>query len=240
MNINIRRAANCINADIKFQLKHGFYTVYIVLSIVYIIINSFISQEALKYVLPILIYMDPAGLGLFFIGGMILMEKEQGILSLVYITPLRVNEYIISKIVTLGLISALAGTAVSLASYRLHCNYFLLFSGILLVSVFFTLLGFLMVARVKTVNEYLVKMIPVMLTFIIPCLTMIPNNIIPAFVNTLSCAVPSAGGLKLIFSAYEAIPPLDTAVSFLGLILFNGLLIKRVYKILTDKIILSA
>ncbi|MBN2878768.1 MAG: ABC transporter permease [Clostridia bacterium] len=240
MNMNIKRSVNCINADVKFQLKHGFYTVYIVLSVVYIIINSFISQEALKYVLPILIYMDPAGLGLFFIGGMVLMEKEQGILSLVYITPLRVNEYIVSKIITLGLISALAGTAVSLASYRLHCNYFLLFSGTFLVSVFYTLLGFLIVARVKTVNEYLIKMIPLMLIFIIPCLTMIPNSFLPGFVNTISYAVPSAGGLKLIFAAYEAVPPLDAAVSFLGLILFDGLLIKRVHKILTDKIILNA
>ncbi|MEX1378016.1 MAG: ABC transporter permease [Eubacteriales bacterium] len=238
--MNIKRTLSCINADIKFQLKHGFYTVYIVLSMLYIIIMSFISQDALKYVLPILVYMDPAGLGLFFIGGMILMEKEQGILSLLYITPLKVNEYIVSKVTTLGLISALAGTAVSLASYRLQCNYFLLFAGTFLVSIFFTLLGIWIVSRTKTVNEYLVKMIPMIMVFIVPCLTLIPNNFVPGFVNTLSLAVPSAGGLKLMFGAYDSIGMLDISVSFFGLIAVNGLLLKKVHKILMNKVILYA
>ena len=238
--MNIKRTWNCINADVKFQIKHGFYTVYIVLSIMYIIINSFISQEALKYVLPIMIYMDPAGLGLFFIGGMVLMEKEQGILSLLYITPLRVNEYIVSKVVTLGFISALAGSAVSLASYRMPCNYAMLFAGTFLVSIFYTLLGFLMVYRTKSVNEYIIKMIPITMVSVLPCLTFIPNDFMPSLVNTILLAFPSAGGLKLMFGAYEGITLMDAAISLLGLLVFDVLLVRKVHRVLTDKVILYA
>lgn len=235
-----QRVLNSIKADITFQLKHGFYAVYVILSIVYIIILSFIPTAAAKYVLPVLIFFDPAGLGLFFIGGMVLLEKEQGVLALLYITPLKVQEYILSKVLTLGAISVLAGFAISLASYGLAANYLLLFLGIFLVSIFYTLFGFLVASRSRTVNDYLVKMIPAIILSIIPCVSLIPNDIVPEFINSLLLLVPSAGGLKLMFGAYSGISLLEITLSIVGLIIINILLLKRVAKVLTDKVILNA
>ena len=149
--MNSKRLLNSIKADFTFQLKHGFYTVYIVLSIAYIIILSFIPQEPVKTVLPILIYSDPAGLGLFFIGGMVLLEKEQGVLSLLYITPLKVYEYITSKVITLGLISTLVGSAISLATVGVNANYILIIVSTFLTSVFYTLAGFLIASKTSSI-----------------------------------------------------------------------------------------
>ena len=238
--MSTQRILNSIKADIKFQLKHGFYAVYTVLSIIYIIVLSFIPPPAKRYVLPILIYTDPAGLGLFFIGGMVLLEKEQGILALLYITPLKVYEYTISKILTLGVISTLAGTAISLASPDVMCNYFLLLSGTFLSSVFYTLIGFLVASQSKSVNAYLVKMIPAMLGVVLPCLTLIGNDIIPGFINLIMLLVPSAGGMKLILGAYNDITTLEIIISLAGLIIINLLLAKKVASVLTNKVILHA
>ena len=238
--MSMQRIINSVKADIKFQFKHGFYTVYIVLSIAYLIVLSFIPYSALKIVLPILIYTDPAGLGLFFIGGMVLLEKEQGVLALLYITPLKVYEYIMSKTLTLGMISALVGFVLSLVSYGLEANYILLFIGTFFVSIFYTLIGFIVASRSKSVNVYLVKMIPIMLLTILPCLSFILNDIIPQFVNRLLLFIPSAGGLKLVMGAYSSIASLDIIISILGLVVFNMFLINKVSKILTDKVILNS
>ena len=236
--MNIHRLLNGISADIKFQLKQGFYTVYAVLSLIYIIILSFIPEAPLKIVLPVLIYTDPAGLGLFFIGGIVLLEKEQGILSLLYITPLKVKEYITSKILTLGVISALTALIISAASFGKNANYFYLLSGTFLSSVFYTLAGFILASRAKSVNDYIVKMIPAIILVILPCITLIPNSLVPDVISKLMLIIPSAGGLKLIFGGYADISPLDTILSFLGLAVCNVLLIKKVSKILTDNSIL--
>ena len=238
--MNKQRLLNSIKADIMFQIKHGFYGVYIALSIMYIIVLSFIPPASIKYVLPILIYFDPAGLGLFFIGGMVLLEKEQGVLALLYITPLKVKEYILSKVITLSLISILAGVVISLLSYNSTVNYFLLCVSVFLVSVLFTFIGFLVSTKSKTVNDYLVRMVPVMMLTIIPCASLIPNSIVPPIVSKLLYIVPSVGGLKLVMSSYVGISFMDLALCFIGLVTTNILLLKKVSAILADKVILNA
>ncbi len=176
--MDIKRVLNALKADIMFQFKHGFYYIYIVLALIYIFIFSLLDDSVTKFVLPILVYTDPSVLGLFFIGGIVLLEKEQGILSLLYVTPLKVTEHIVSKVVSLAVLSMIAGWVISILSYGRAINYFYLLFGILLTSIFFTLLGFLLSADVKNVNEYIVKMIPWMLLIIIPCFSLIPNKFV--------------------------------------------------------------
>lgn len=237
--MNTRRLLNSIIADIKFQFKHGFYAVYIMISIMYIIILNFIPVPAKRLVLSIMIYTDPAALGMFFIGGMVLLEKEQGVLSLLYITPLKVFEYIVSKILTLGIISTLAAVSISLA-VNVQTNYFMLVSGILLSSVFYTLVGFLMASKSKTVNDYIIKIIPASIFVIIPCLTFINNSFIPVFINKAVLFAPTAGGLKMIIGAYTHFPAVEIIISMTGLVIVDILLVNIVYKVLTNKMIFQA
>ena len=237
--MSAKRLINSIKADVQFQLKHGFYTVYIVLSVIYIAILGYIPHETQKIVLPLLIYFDPAGLGLFFIGGMVLLEKEQGVLALLYITPLKTEEYIISKVITLGLISSLAGTVISLAAYGISANYMLLISGTFLVSVFYTLIGIIIASKTVNVNSYIVKMIPAIIVFLIPCLSLIKNDIIGDSLQKIMLFVPSAAGLKLMLGAYVKISAADIMISFSGLIIVNTLLVKKVYSIFTQNIIMN-
>lgn len=237
--MNMKRILNSITADIKFQMKHGFYAVYVVLSIMYIVILNFIPMSAKSVVLPILVYTDPAALGMFFIGGMVLLEKEQGVLSLLYITPLKVHEYIISKVLTLGIISTLAAVGISLV-VNIQTNYILLILGTLLSAIFYTLIGFLMASKSKTVNDYILKIVPVAMLVILPCLTFIQNDFVPEIINKIVLFIPASGGLKVIFGAYSDISSVDIIISISGLIIVNILLVNRVYRVLTDKLILEA
>lgn len=238
ININGKRLITSIKADVLFQFKHGFYYIYIIISLVYIALLSMIDENILKTVLPILIYTDPSVLGLFFIGGMVLLEKEQGILALLYITPLKVSEYILSKILTLSSISMLAGLMITIISYNGHVNYAYLLVGIFLTSIFFTLLGFIISSKAKSVNDYLVKMIPWMLLVIVPCFSIIPNDIIPKFINVALTIVPSVAGLKIVMGAYLKPNLLEMFICIISLIAINSWLLIKTQKILTQKVIL--
>jgi hypothetical protein len=73
------RLLHAVLADIRFQIKQGFYLVYVVITAMYLIIMSFLPDDILAVALPLVVFSDPSVLGLFFIGGIILMEKGQGV-----------------------------------------------------------------------------------------------------------------------------------------------------------------
>ncbi|MCB0553945.1 MAG: hypothetical protein KDD02_10365, partial [Phaeodactylibacter sp.] len=52
-----------------------------------------------------LIFNDPMGLGLMFIGALYLFEKNENTLQALSVTPLRAWQYLASKTITLSLIA---------------------------------------------------------------------------------------------------------------------------------------
>lgn len=233
------RQLNVLKADILFQFKHGFYYIYIILTIMYIVLLGLFDQNVVKIALPIIIYTDPSVLGMFFIGGMVMLEKEQGILSLLYVTPLSVKEYLISKLLSLGIISVLASVTITLICYHGCANIVLLLIGIVLTSIFFTLMGFIISTRAKTVNQYMVKMVPWMLFFILPCISVIPN-LLPSVVNLVLCIIPSAAGLNLVIGAFTPIPVWKAVLCILSLVISNALLLKITQRLFQDKVMLNS
>lgn len=75
------RALNIFLYDVRYQFKYGFYFLYTVVSIVYIVILLFIPEDFLRPIASIIILTDPAALGFFFIGGMVLLERGEGLHS---------------------------------------------------------------------------------------------------------------------------------------------------------------
>ena len=105
-------------------------------------------------------FSDPSVLGLFFVGGMLLLEKEQGILQSIVVTPLRPVEYVTGKILSLSLVALFAGFLITKLSITQSVHYGLLFIGILLTSCFFTQMGILVACRSKSINAFFLKMVP--------------------------------------------------------------------------------
>jgi len=73
------RALNIFFCDVRYQFKYGFYFLYTAVSIVYISILVFIPESFLRPIAAIIILTDPAALGFFFIGGMVLLERGEGL-----------------------------------------------------------------------------------------------------------------------------------------------------------------
>ena len=63
--------------DIRFQRKYGFYFLYAVLTAIYAFILFAVPENWKEKTAAILIFSDPAAMGLFFMGAIILLEKSQ-------------------------------------------------------------------------------------------------------------------------------------------------------------------
>lgn len=228
------RILNAVKADLLFQFKQGFYFIYIVITLLYVIILHQFDITLVAYILPVLLYIDPSILGLFFIGGILLLEKEQGILALIYVTPLKIQEFMLSKILSLSFLSIIATFSLSLISYSGDTNYWLLFIGVLLTSVIYNLVGFMIATKSKSVNDFFVKIIPLIIIFVIPSIVMF---IFPDFwwLNIF----PSVTTLKLIWGAYHGISFIEGMFCSIYSLLVAILFFNYTYKTFRDHMVIS-
>jgi fluoroquinolone transport system permease protein len=216
------RLLNALKSDIIFQKKQGFYMIYIAITLLYIILLSLMPELWLKYALPIIIFSDPSGLGLFFIGGIMMLEKEQGILSYLTITPLKTEEYLLSKMISLSILAAIVSVILSLTSeIDIKVNYLTLIVGVLMGSSLFTCVGAMVSVNCKSLNAYFLKIVPSMLFLIIPCLSVINFNY-----SELLWLVPSATSFELVYGSFHNISFLDSLGFFIYSLLWTSILYK--------------
>lgn len=152
------RIKNIIIGDIKFQFKYGFYFVYTVFTILYISIIYFLPEHWKEKIAAILIFSDPAAMGLFFMGAIVLLEKSQMVLNSIAVSPVKVTEYIISKVVSLGIISTVVGVLIAISTGLENLTSVII--GVFLGSTIFTLLGLIVAANIHSLNQFIVATIP--------------------------------------------------------------------------------
>ena len=224
------RLYNVLKADLLFQWKQGFYIIYMILTLVYLVILGQMPELWLGYAVPLILYSDPSVLGMFFIGGIVLLEKEQGILDLLTITPLKTREFVISKLIALTAIALISGLAITVGSGVINVNYLLLSVGIVLTSVFYTSFGMVVSLKCQTVNGYFIKIVPWTLLMLLPFL-----GIIPLGMNPLLEVFPSYASLFLILSAYQGSSPAHEISLIVFLCLVDTLMVKWVVRKLDAK-----
>jgi len=149
------RLLKLLKYDVKFQLRHGFYYAYLFICILYVIMLRFLPIDIRKTAGILIMFSDPAAIGFFFIGGIILLEKGQSILDSLFVTPTRLHEYLVSKVVSLALLSLVSACVICYISFGTEVNLLFLVAGVLLSSIFFTLVGITLAVRIKTLNQYI-------------------------------------------------------------------------------------
>jgi fluoroquinolone transport system permease protein len=113
-----------------------------------------------------LLFFDPALIGIMFLGALVLFEKSENVLQALVITPMKTDDYLLSKIISLtilSLISAFIFIGLMVVFEGASVNLFYLVVGIILTSVMLILLGFIIVSRVNSINGYLLV---IMIAFI--------------------------------------------------------------------------
>ncbi len=220
------RVVNALKADVRFQFKQGFYLVYILLTLIYMVILGKLPQEWKSTVIPLVLFSDPSMVGFFFIGALVMLEKVQGVIQYVVVTPLRSLEYLLAKVVSLTILAIAATIMITLATYGYQLNWFLLILAVILTSSFFVFYGFIVAVRCTTLNQYFIRMIPYLLLIVLPCFSLIGFPYAWLF-NIF----PSVAGLKLVYGAFNGIDFLSAAAYAVYLLAANLAIARYVEKI---------
>ena len=191
------RLLQALKHDVKYQFRYGFYYAYLFVSVIYIAILLYLPTEFKALVTGIIVFSDPAMLGFFFVGAIILVEKGENIFEGLFVTPLKVNEFLISRVLSLSVLALTTSLVIAIIALGFNFNYILLFTGLMLTAVFFTFLGLTLAVRVKTVNEYILYSILYSIIISIPIL-----EFIGIYESTLFYLWPTRASLLLILGAF--------------------------------------
>lgn len=153
------RTRALLSGDIKFQFRYGFYFLYLIFIIFYIALLQAIPEGWKEKTAILMIFTDPAAMGLYFMGAIVLLEKSEHVLNSIAISPVSPSEYVFSKLSSIALISTLAGICIGIGRGVLS-NSFLLVYGVFLGSCLFSAVGLMVAANIASLNQFIVFTIP--------------------------------------------------------------------------------
>jgi fluoroquinolone transport system permease protein len=154
--------------DMRFQARYGFYLLYTFLTILYAAVILALPEGWKGKAASTLIFSDPAAMGLFFMGAIVLLEKSQRVTSFFAITPMKPLEYVASKVLSLNIIAMVVAAILAVASGS--SSVLSAVVGTFLSGTMFTLCGVIVATRITSLNQFILATVPVEIVGFVPAL----------------------------------------------------------------------
>jgi len=207
-----------IQWDILRQQRYQIFTAAFVITLLYVLSFLYFSLSEQIPLLVTLIFNDPAGLGMLFIGALYLMERSENTLQALSVVPLPPAHYIWSKTISLSLLATLSAIAMAVAGYGWGFNYGYFITGIGLSASLFTLLGLALVVHCRSFNDYILRIALVLMPVILPFFNLF------GLTDTLWWYfIPSQAGLLLTEAAFAPVAAWKLIYALIYLLLWNAL-----------------
>lgn len=200
------RLLTAMKTDVTVQVRTNLYAIGIGAgALVAVMLAWLASPEQLFTYVPTLMLLVVGGSTLLYVAGMIIFEKDEGTLNANIVSPLRISEYLWSKIVTLTGLATLEalvmiGGAMFLMSFTDEItlpNIPVLLVGIMAISVLYTLIGIVTVVRFDTITDYLIPMAGLAVVLELPFL-----YFLGWVKHPLLLAIPTSAPAMLMQGAY--------------------------------------
>lgn len=189
-----------VRKEILLQWRQGFWLVYFVVTIVYIIILLNIPRESRMTVSLIMILSDTTMLGVIFVGALILLEKQQSVIHSLFVTPLDPSGYIWAKTISLSLIAVSMSILVYLPVLHLSAYTLLLLFTTALTAAIFVMIGLGIASKVETINQYFGRLMLISIVILIPVIPYLVFDRHPAFI-----LLPYIASLDLMLGAIQPV-----------------------------------
>ena len=154
--------------DMRFQAKYGFYFLYAALTGIYIAVLFALPENWKEKAAAILIFSDPASMGLFFMGAIVLLEKSQHTTCALAVSPVHAAEYVIAKVSSLSAISLVVAAILALAADA--DNLRIVLFGTFISNVIFTLFGIIVATKIASLNQFILWTVPIEAVCFVPAI----------------------------------------------------------------------
>lgn len=211
-----------LKLDATLQARNQLYAISVGVSL--LVGGALAWLSPLDYVartFPMAILFFVGGSTLLYVIAMIILEKDDGTLEALVVTPLRPREYLLSKVISLTAIAALEGALLAYAALAwiaresagdeaaaatIHWPGPLFVLGMVGLGALHVLIGVIVVARYPRIMEALMPMGAVALVLQLPAF-----YFVGALPSPLVLLVPSGAPTMLIRGTFVALRPWEWA-----------------------------
>lgn len=160
-----RRLLSLTLGELRFAAKYGILALYGLITAIYLVLLHYTPSAARPLSGGIIILTDPAAMGLFFMGAMVLLEKSQRVNCALAVSPVRAGEYIAAKALALCGLGLVVALIVGAAAGNPTLGVIL---SVVLGSLLFTMLGMMVACQSGSLNQFLLYSVPVELVTFVP------------------------------------------------------------------------
>ncbi|MBT29351.1 MAG: hypothetical protein CMO01_06780 [Thalassobius sp.] len=181
--------------------KNNIITISFVVTLIYAAILFVLNDmEYLDKLLVSLVLMDPTTIGYFFIALAIYTERKHQILPAIFVTPVNLHHYIISKVLSLSVVGIICSLALAFSVKETSFNLGLYLTGTLGICVLSALLGIMVLPFASEFLNFAMISVPVVIVYVNLSLIDYLEGI---DLGMFKYILPVQGALELIVSALE-------------------------------------
>ena len=214
------RLAATVRLDFQLQMRNGFYYAVAFVLACWFVVLAFLPAIDWAYVLPAVVFGNLVMVNFYFVAGLVLLEKNEGTLEAQVVTPLADWEYLASKTVTLAALSLVEQIVIVWSAHGGGFTAGPLVAGIVLAAALYTLASFVLVARYRSINEFLFPSVLFTLVLSLPML-----HYFGLWDSWLLYLHPFTAPLVLLNAAFRPIPSWQWAYGVLYSAVWAGLLL---------------
>ncbi len=228
------RLQTAVRWDMRLQFRNGFYYAAAFIAVIMTIVLWQFPKAELPTVLPVFVLGNMTVGTFYFMAGLVLLEKGDGVLEGLVVTPLRQSEYLGAKLASLTLLTIGENMLIVTAVFGLNYNLILLALGIGLTACFNILLGFIVVARYDSINRFIMPSILITTLLALPLV-----DYLGLWQSPLIYLHPVQAMLLLLKGAFQPIAVWQIVYGVLYAALWIGLLFQVSQRIFYRFIILK-
>jgi len=229
-----RRLAATSLVDARLQWRQGFYAAATLVLLVWAALLAPLPEATTTWLLPIVVLGNVLVNAFYFIGGLVLLEKREATLEAQIVTPLRAGEYLGAKAITLTVLSLVENVGLVLLTRGPVPGVVPLAAGIVVSSLLLCWVGFFVVSRYDSINEFLIPSVGYATLLFLPLISYLADSDSPLFwlhplqpaLALLGAAFRETAPRSIIFSAVAGLAWAGVALA-LGLRAFRRFVIRR-------------
>ncbi len=149
------RLAATLQTDVRVQLRNGFYLATAFVVACSIALLRWLPKDIAALLLPVVLLENILINTFYFVSALMLLERREGTLSAQSVTPLRGDEYLASKVITLTALSLVESLLIATAVAGFDARLLIMALGIAHAAILLCLSGVALIVHYESINEFI-------------------------------------------------------------------------------------
>ena len=163
------RLTSTLRLDAQLQARNKVYLIIGVAAFAFaFVFDALLTPDQLQFFMPVLIMYGVSMTTVFLVGVLLLIERSQGTLSVVMVSPLRPAEYLASKLITLTVLALVESAIMAVVAYGLGFSFAWFVLAVVMRASMGVAVGVAVGVRFRSITRFLVPAIGLSLAFDLP------------------------------------------------------------------------